>query len=474
MGSPLMEEQEAADTPLELPAELRQHPQYEVMRELGRGGMGVVYLARHRLMKRVDVLKVVNPLLVRDPGVRQRFLQEIEMAARLRHPNVVAAYHAEQLGQLLMLVMEYAPGETLEQVVANRARQLPVVNACYYAQQVARGLQHAFEQGLVHRDIKPQNLILTVTEKKTHAVRILDFGLAKARSDSEGAADGLTGTGMMMGTPGYMAPEQAEDAGCADIRADIYSLGCTLYFLLVGQAPFAQKSLRGLLEAHASKEAPRVSALRGDVPEELSVVIQRMMAKDPEKRYQKPDEVVKALTPFIDGKGLKALPQSSPEPVRGSGEQTHGGKRSPAQTGMKAKAARVIPPTMMERPEPVTERKEKAKAVSPGMRIGLAAGPLVVLLAAVLVGLWAGGVFRVKTGEGILVLEMDDPGARRGVRGWGTGIGHLGGGWENGRDSCEARDAEGGGAQGRRGDARRGSGVARWQTSRPDGAHGSG
>jgi serine/threonine protein kinase len=411
-GAPPLEDH-SSEGPLELPAELRNHPQYEVERELGRGGMGVVYLARHRLMKRLDVLKVVNPMLVRDPGVRERFLREIEMAARLRHPNVVTAYHAEQLGQLLMLVMEYAPGETLERVVANRSRPLPVVNACYYMQQVARGLQHAFEQGMVHRDIKPQNLILTVTEKKTHVIRILDFGLAKARSDSEGSMAGLTGSGMMMGTPGYMAPEQAEDAGCADTRADIYSLGCTLYFLLVGQAPFAQKSLRGLLEAHASKEAPRVSAVRSDVPEELSNVIRRMMEKDPDKRYQKPEEVAKALAPFIDAKGLKALPPSSPEPVKRSGEPTHGGKHTPAQTGMKAKAGRVIPATMMERPEPVKEKKAKAraKAGSSGLRIGLAAGAVVALLAVVLVGLWAAGVFRVKTADGILVLEMNDPSA---------------------------------------------------------------
>jgi formylglycine-generating enzyme required for sulfatase activity/serine/threonine protein kinase len=409
-GTPVLEDL-SAETPLELAAELREHQQYEVLRELGRGGMGVVYLARHRLMKRLDVLKVVNPMLVRDPGVRERFLREIEMAARLRHPNVVTAYHAEQVGQLLMLVMEYAPGETLERVVANRSRPLPVVNACYYVQQVAKGLQHAFEQGMIHRDIKPQNLILTVTEKKTHVIRILDFGLAKACSDSEASMAGLTGSGMMMGTPGYMAPEQAEDASCADTRADIYSLGCTLYFLLVGQAPFAQKSLRGLLEAHASKEAPRVSTLRTDVPEELSNVIRRMMEKDPDRRYQKPEDVAKALAPFIDTKGLKPLAPSSPEPAKGSEEPTHRGKRSPADTGMKAKAGRVIPATIMERPAPVKEKKAKPKAGSKGLLIGLGAGALVVVLAVALVGLWAAGVFRVKTGEGILVLEMNDPSA---------------------------------------------------------------
>src|SRR5205085_12473387 len=144
-------------------------------------------------------------------------------------------YSALQAGELLVLAMEYVQGEDLAHFVRAHGR-LPVANACYYVQQVALGLQHAFEKGMVHRDIKPQNLILA-REGKKHVVKILDFGLAKASREGEEADRGLTGTGWMMGTPDYIAPEQALDAARADIRADIYSLGCTLYYLLSGNPP---------------------------------------------------------------------------------------------------------------------------------------------------------------------------------------------------------------------------------------------
>jgi serine/threonine protein kinase len=349
------------EMPLDLPPELREHKQYSVERELGRGGMGVVYLARDGLMNRLIVLKVVNSLLVRETGMRDRFLREIQLAALLGHPNVVTAYHAEQIGQLLVLVMEYAPGETLELIMANRkGRPLPVVNACHYARQVAFGLQYAFEQGLVHRDIKPANLILTVTQKKTHLVRILDFGLAKARSDSEGSSTGLTGLGAMMGTPAYMAPEQSDDASRADIRADIYSLGCTLYFLLAGRPPFEAKSLRGLLDAHALKAAVPLSQVHGDVSAELSSIVERMMAKDPSRRYQKPEEVVKALAPFLaGGKKLERLPlpepKPEPEPTAEAARKADSRKKVTIPVAKGVKPGIASPPTLREQPGPVSD-----------------------------------------------------------------------------------------------------------------------
>jgi hypothetical protein len=161
-----------------LPPELTDHPHYEVLRELGRGGMGVVYLARHRLSGRQEVLKVMNREYLSRPGSKERFLREIQAAARLHHPNVVEMYTALEAGDLLVLVMEYVEGHELGEVVQTTG-PLPVVNACYYAQQAALGLQHAFEQGMVHRDIKPQNLILC-RQGKRQVVKILDFGLAKA------------------------------------------------------------------------------------------------------------------------------------------------------------------------------------------------------------------------------------------------------------------------------------------------------
>jgi serine/threonine protein kinase len=294
----------------DLPRVLADNEQYDILRELGRGGMGVVYLANNKLMQRQEVLKVVNPLLLVQPGMAERFLREIRAAAQLRHSNIATAYAALQLGDLLVLAMEYVPGENLSQVVKERG-PLPVVNACYYAQQVAVGLQHALERGMVHRDIKPCNLVLA-REGKRHIVKILDFGLAKVRVADGGTNHDLTGTGQVLGTPDYMAPEQAVDAARADIRADIYSLGCTLYYLLTGRPPFQAKSVYALLRAHESEEATPVQELRKEVPAGVASVLTKTMAKDPAKRYQKPVEVAQSLAPFVKTV-LKSLPTVPPK-----------------------------------------------------------------------------------------------------------------------------------------------------------------
>jgi serine/threonine protein kinase len=244
----------AASPSTNLPPELANHPQYEVLRELGRGGMGVVYLARNKLMDRLEVLKVVHKALLDRPGAVERFLREIRSAARLKHANVVAAYSAVQSGEFLAFAMEYVEGEDLAQRV-QRQGPLPVVQACDYIQQAALGLQHAFEKQMVHRDMKPHNLILA-REGQRHIVKILDFGLAKVtRAKDEDT--GLTDDGAMLGTPGYVAPEQTLDAATADIRADIYSLGCTFYYLLTGAPPFEGPSRYAVLQAHQSMEANR-------------------------------------------------------------------------------------------------------------------------------------------------------------------------------------------------------------------------
>ncbi len=214
----------------------------------------------------------------------------------LNHNNVVKAFSAVQVGESIVFAMEFVEGEDLDKVV-RRQGPLPVPYACHYVSQAAMGLQHAHEHQMVHRDIKPQNLILSRQIKK-HVVKVLDFGLAKAKREGEAVTD-LTGVGAMMGTPAYMAPEQAQDAASADIRADVYSLGCTLYFLLTGAPPFTGKSLFEVLQAHVSTEAAPLSQVRTEAPAELSAVVARMMAKDPAKRFQKPIEAALALAPFI-------------------------------------------------------------------------------------------------------------------------------------------------------------------------------
>jgi serine/threonine protein kinase len=222
------------------PPELATHPDYDIKRELGRGGMGVVYLAHNRLMGRDEVLKVMGQHLVDFPGVLERFLREIRAVAKLRHANIVTAYHATRLGQSVLFAMEYIEGLDLARLVEIKG-PMPVAHACHFIRQTALGLQHAHEEGLVHRDIKPSNLILS-RKGNTATVKILDFGLAKAARE-EKVDGGLTSPGQALGTPTYIAPEQITDAPTADIRADIYSLGGTVYFLLTGRPPFQAKTL---------------------------------------------------------------------------------------------------------------------------------------------------------------------------------------------------------------------------------------
>src|SRR5487761_1880380 len=292
------------------PPELANHPDYELIKELGQGGMGTVYLAKNRMMDRPEVLKVISTALLSRPGALERFQQEIRSAAKLLHPNIVAAHSVLRPGDLLVFAMEYVKGQDLSQVVKQRG-PLPVANAAFYIHQVANGLQHAHEKGMVHRDIKPNNLMLTIDGKK-HVVKILDFGLSKATSEN-GAEAGLTKSGQILGTPDYVAPEQTLDAHKADIRADIYSLGCTLYFLLAGRPPFEETSLYAILEAHHKRDPKPLNLVRPEVPVELATLVAKMMAKDPTKRYQTPIEVAKALVPFFKpGQSIAPPPSEKP------------------------------------------------------------------------------------------------------------------------------------------------------------------
>jgi serine/threonine protein kinase/formylglycine-generating enzyme required for sulfatase activity len=307
-----------APQPADVPSELAGHPKFLILRELGRGGMGVVYQARHKEMERQVVIKVINRALLDRQDSLERFRREICAAAQLSHPNIVTAYDAEQAGDAHMLVMEFVPGQSLAEVLKKHG-PLPVAHACHYMRQVALGLQHAFEHNLVHRDIKPQNLMLTPKGQ----VKILDFGLAKLLRE-EGSGMELTASGAYMGTPDYCAPEQATDARTADIRADLYSLGCTLYCLVSGRPPFREDTVVKTILAHLEKQPQPLPDLRPDVPAELWQVVARLLAKQPEKRYQKPIEVAQALAPFIkpganpDAKGRPAQPQDTALPGKGT------------------------------------------------------------------------------------------------------------------------------------------------------------
>ena len=267
----------------------------EFVREIGSGGMGVLYLTRHRMLDRLEAVKILNKSVLDGSGAAERFLKEIRAAGQLSHPNIITAYTAYSAGDELVYCMEYVDGKDLCKTVESEGR-LSVANAAHYIQQAALGLQEAHEKGLVHRDIKPDNLILS-TKSGKHVVKILDFGIAKAVR--EGAEKGgQTQSGQMLGTPWYIAPEQSLDAHRADIRADIYSLGCTLYFLLAGRPPFTGNSLYEILHAHQSTPAMPLDQVRSDVPRELAAIVGRMMAKRPQDRFQAPRDVAAALQPF--------------------------------------------------------------------------------------------------------------------------------------------------------------------------------
>ncbi len=290
----------ASSSDQDVPAPLAEHPRYEILTLIGKGGMGDVYRATHRMMKRTVALKIIKPELMRKPEAVDRFHREVTTAAQLSHPNIVTAYDAEQAGDVHFLVMEYVDGTDLSQLVKDRGA-LPIPDACDYVRQAAIGLQHAHEQGMVHRDIKPHNLMVLADG----TVKILDFGLASLAPEAiadadtaEGRGD-LTAAGTIMGTPDFISPEQAEDARSADIRSDIYSLGATLYFLLSGRPLFADGSVMHKLKSHATAEPDPLRTLRDDVPSELESIIARMTAKDPVERFQSPNDVAVALEPFV-------------------------------------------------------------------------------------------------------------------------------------------------------------------------------
>jgi serine/threonine-protein kinase len=305
--------------------------QYRIVEQLGAGGMGLVFKAVHATMQRTVALKVIAPQLTQDAQVRARFQREVRSAARLNHPNVVVAHDAAEAAGLWFLVMEYVPGTDAAHLYQRHGRP-PVELACEVARQAALGLQHAHELGMVHRDIKPANLMVTAAPQpgistagppagwpNPPLVKILDFGLARlAVADPDKqltAADVLTRERAVFGTPEYMAPEQAKDSRLADIRSDIYSLGCTLYALVAGRPPFVSRNPSEVLAMHLTQQPELVSKYCPDVPDWLEQVLDRMLAKQPEDRYATPREVAKALQHSAHANGASPRKNSAePQP----------------------------------------------------------------------------------------------------------------------------------------------------------------
>ncbi|MCA9018630.1 MAG: serine/threonine protein kinase, partial [Planctomycetaceae bacterium] len=266
---------------------------YEILDKIADGGMGQVFKARHRRMDRVVALKLLSDRLVDSPLAAQRFEREVKAVAKLEHPNVVTAYDAGEVNGTHYLVMQYIEGQDLASLV-KRCGRLSVVQSVDYIRQAAKGFEYAHSEGVIHRDIKPSNLLIDT--KGT--VKILDMGLARIDTEHDPHSPTqteLTQDGAVMGTVSYMPPEQALDTKSADARSDIYSLGCTLHFLLTGKPPYVGSTLMGTMLAHREDDCPMLSEIRSDVPKSLDAIFAKMIAKQPEERYQSMTQLLEDL-----------------------------------------------------------------------------------------------------------------------------------------------------------------------------------
>jgi serine/threonine-protein kinase len=262
---------------------------------LGEGGMGRIYRARNWKLGTPAAVKVIRSERAGDPSATERFLREVRALGAIRHPHMVHALDADVEGGRLYCAMEYVSGVDLGRLLLDRGA-LPIEVACRYAAQLADVLRHIAALGLVHRDVKPSNVL--VTEDGSN-VKLLDLGLARFdHPDWEASRSDLTQLGMMIGTPDYVSPEQIRDPHGADIRSDLYSLGCTLYHMLTGRSPFDGLSAVDKLWHHQTEEPVPVEELRTDVPPPVAAILRTLLAKKPRDRYQEPGEVVAALRPY--------------------------------------------------------------------------------------------------------------------------------------------------------------------------------
>ncbi len=278
---------------------------YVLLEPLDEGGMGQVFKARHRATREIVALKLPRPEFLSRPDAVRRFRHEVLAAARLSHPNVVRMIADAGGAARPFLVMEYVDGTDLKRLVQAEGPQ-PVGLACELARQAALGLQHLLDHGLVHRDIKPSNLMWS---PRLSALKILDLGLARllTAGDAETSISELTQSGAVIGTPDFVAPEQVEEAREVDIRADLYSLGCTLYFLLTGHVPFPGGTLIQKMDRHRWADAEPVERLRPEVSPAVRSVLKRLMAKRAADRFQTPAEVAATLEAIVAAGRLFAV-----------------------------------------------------------------------------------------------------------------------------------------------------------------------
>ncbi len=359
---------------------------YVLMEKIGAGGMGQVFKARHRRMNRLVAVKLLPSAMTKNKEAIARFEREVQAAAKLRHTNIVAADDADEANGVHFLVMELVEGSDLSALVKKKG-PVSIEKAVNYIVQAAKGLEFAHKKGVIHRDIKPANLLLD----REGTIKILDMGLARIHGGA-GAQAELTATGAVMGTVDYMAPEQALSTKTADARADIYSLGCSLFYVLTGKATYDGETLMAKLLAHRDQPIPDLRAVCPEVPYELDAIFKKMVAKRVEDRYQSMHEVIVAL--------------ESRDPVRERTIDSQQLANSSTDTGSLSflRGISLAPPT------PVCPKKKMAwpftlhgKEKKKWLLIGGGLLGVVVLLAGVILS------FRTKDGK--LIVTVNEPDA---------------------------------------------------------------
>ena len=283
---------------------------YRIEKWLGEGTMGAVFRARQVSLDRPVAVKILTPRLAKNPNYLKRFLREARAVARLNHPNVVSGIDVGEANGHHYFVMEFVEGKTLQQVLDESERLDPIKTAKVLLL-VAKALDHAHQSGMVHRDVKPANIILAA---KTGVPKLCDLGLAKEVSAAGDGGGSQTGEGRAMGTPFYISPEQARGQGDIDIRSDLYSLGATFYHCVTGVPPFTGATPAVIMAMHLTEDPLPVRQHRPDCPPGIALVIEKLLEKEREDRYQTPAELIEELTAVVEGRWKPPL--TAPVPRR--------------------------------------------------------------------------------------------------------------------------------------------------------------
>jgi len=338
---------------------------YKLLERIGFGGMGQVFLCEHMYMRRRVAIKVLPPAKAEEPAALGRFYREARAAAALDHPNIVRTHDIDQDGNLHFLVMEYVDGSSLLDIV-KKIGPMSIKRAIHYTWQSIQGLDHAYKVGVIHRDIKPGNILVD----RFGTAKILDMGLARFYNADDDMLTLKYDEKSVLGTADYVAPEQTVNSHNVDVRADIYALGATFYYLLAGHPPFPDGTIAQKLIAHQTREPTSIRQLRPEVPVEIEVILKKMLAKSVEDRYRVPEEIYQALMPYVDQQvavppddempilspAAREQSMGSPSSMSGSfrqdsailraGIQQRSGSMAKPQSGRIPQPAPIVPPVV--------------------------------------------------------------------------------------------------------------------------------